>query len=75
MRPWKETWAVDGNYYPVWSGLTGKGTCECDDSELEFLVGVSSTIPCSSKRLNVGTERREATLFYYSRLNVRVNVS
>ena len=37
---------------------------------LNSFVGVSSTIACSSKRLNVARERREATLFYYGHLNV-----
>ena len=55
--------------------ITGQGTRECGASELEFSVGVSSTIPCSSKRLNVPRERRETTLFNYSHLNVRANVN
>ena len=55
--------------------ITGKGTRRCDASELEFSVGVSSTISCSSKRFNVARERGEATLFYYSQVNVRANVN
>ena len=41
--------------------------------KLNSSVGVSK-IPCSYKRLNVARERLEATLFYYSHLNVRANV-
>ena len=33
------------------------------------------TIPRSSKRLNVARGPREATVFYYSHLNVRGNVN
>ena len=37
-------------------------------------VGHSTTIPCSSERFNVARERQEATVFYYSHLNVGAKV-
>ena len=42
---------------------------------LNSSVGVSTTIPTSSKHLLVAREGREVTLFYDRDLNVRANVN
>ena len=54
---------------------SGKGSRECDASELEFFRWSLQYDLCSYERLNAVRKRQEASLFYYSHLNVRTNVN